>query len=58
MVTDQDPAPVCLSSSRGQAWLPENSKFEMILTALDSKPEVDKLPRGRCLLTLLALPGE
>ena len=27
MVTDQDPAPVCLFSLRGQAWLPERKRY-------------------------------
>ena len=40
MVTDRDPAPVCLFSLRGQAWLPARKSLIFASEVLESKPEV------------------
>ena len=57
MVRDQDPAPACPISLRGQASLPEREECENI-SAAEAKPEFVEPPRRRWLLTLPAVPGE
>ena len=45
MVTDRDPAPVCLFSLRGQACLlPEREHLKIIFRSVGLKPEVGKTP--------------
>ena len=48
MGTDQDPAPVCLFSLRGQAWLPKRKNCKIIFEVLDFKPKVGAACEDGC----------